>query len=95
MVKEIDILQKVKMTLRVKNKAFDEDINDLIEEAKADLKTSGVVNIDTDDKLIQKAIKTYCKANFGLENKDSEKYEKSYESIKIKLSLCEEYKKHE
>lgn len=95
MVKEIDILQKVKMTLRIKNKAFDEDINDLIDEAKSDLKTSGVSTIDMSDKLIQKAIKTYCKANFGLENKDSEKYEKSYESIKIKLSLCKEYNEHE
>lgn len=87
------MLNKVKLALRKKGNVFDEEILDLIEEAKLDLKTSGVMVIDEEDPLIQKAIKTYCKSNFGLENKDSEKYENSYESIKNKLTLCGDYNK--
>lgn len=89
------MLNKVKLALRRSGKVtvLDEEILDLIEEAKLDLETSGVVNINEEDPLIRKAIKTYCKANFGLENKDSEKYENSYESIKNKLALCGDYNK--
>lgn len=85
------MLESVRKALRISSSAFDDEINDLIEESKLDLKTSGVVNIDTNDHLIQKAIKTYCKANFGLDNKDMEKYQASYESIKEKLTLCGDY----
>lgn len=85
------MLESIKMALRIKSSAFNDEINDLIEEAKLDLKTSGVIVIDDTDPLIKKAIKTYCKANFGLDNKDSEKYQNAYESIKNKLALCGDY----
>lgn len=85
------MLEKVKLALRIKNNSFDAEIKDLIEEAKLDLKTSGVIAIKEEDNLIQKAIKVYCKANFGLDNKDSEKYQSSYDSIKNKLALCGDY----
>lgn len=85
------MLNKVKLALRINKNNFDEELNDLIEEAKLDLITTGVIVIDDKDHLIQKAIKTYCKANFGLDNKDSEKYQDSYESIKNKLALCGDY----
>lgn len=85
------MLDRVRNSLRIKHNKFDEEINDLIEEAVRDLETSGIVNISLDDPLISKAIKTYCKANFGIDNKDSEKYQESYESIKNKLALCGDY----
>lgn len=85
------MLDNIKLALRIKSSVFDEEINDLILEAKADLNISGIVKIEEDDTLIQRAIKTYCKANFGLDNKDSEKYQDSYESIKNKLALCGDY----
>ena len=69
------ILEKVKLALRIRANAYDIDIYDLIESAKLDLSISGVKKIDEEDPLIQQAIKTYCKANFGLDNKDSEKYQ--------------------
>ena len=47
--------------------------------------------VSQEDRIIQQAIKLYCKANFGLDNKDSEKYKKSYESLKISLALCGDY----
>lgn len=85
------MLEKVKLALRIKNNKFDDEISDLIEEAKSDLKLSGVMKLDDTDPLIIRAIKTYSKANFGLANKDSEKYQKSYESLKEHLSLSGDY----
>ncbi len=85
------MIESVKLALRIKSSAFDAEINDLIDEAVRDLEISGIVNISLDDALISKAIKTYCKANFGIDNKDSEKYQESYESIKNKLALCGDY----
>lgn len=85
------ILEKVKLALRIRSNAYDIDIYDLIESAKLDLSISGVKKIDEEDPLIQQAIKTYCKANFGLDNKDSEKYQKAYDMKKQHLSLCGDY----
>ncbi|MDU3722795.1 MAG: head-tail connector protein [Clostridium celatum] len=85
------ILEKVKLALRIRSNAYDIDIYDLIESAKLDLSISGVKKIDEEDPLIQQAIKTYCKANFGLDNKDSEKYQKAYDMQKQHLSLCGDY----
>lgn len=85
------MLEKIKLSLRISNNFFDEEINDLIQAAKADLRISGVKNIYNDDPLIKRAILLYCKAHFGLNNKDSEKYENSYESLKIHLALSGDY----
>ena len=76
------MLEKVKLALRIKSNSLDLEIQDLIESAKADLNISGVKNLDEEDPLIIQAVKTYCKANFGLDNKDSEKYQKSYDMLK-------------
>lgn len=91
------MLEKVKLALRIKNNKFDDEIEELIEAAKVDLKISGIIKIvdantsTVTDPLITQAIKIYCKANFGLDNKDSEKYQASYESLKEHLSLCGDY----
>lgn len=85
------MLDKIKLALRIKNNAFDLDILDLVESSKIDLQMAGVKRIDEEDPIILQAIKLYCKANFGLDNKDSEKYQKSYDMLKQSLSLCGEY----
>lgn len=85
------MLEKVKLVLRIKTNKLDDEISDLIKSAKVDLSISGVKKIDEEDPLIQQAIKVYCKANFGLDNKDSEKYQKSYDLLKQSLSLCGDY----
>ncbi|MEG2246427.1 phage head-tail connector protein [Clostridium sp.] len=85
------MLESIKKSLRITIDNFNEEILDLIEEAKADLSISGIKNISEEDILISRAIKVYCKANFGLDNKDSEKYQRSYDSLKEHLSLCGEY----
>lgn len=85
------MLEKVKLALRIKNYNLDDEINDLIESCKIDLAISGVKKIQIIDPIIQRAIIIYCKANFGLDNKDSDKYQRSYELLKQSLCLCGDY----
>ena len=85
------MLEKVKLSLRIKSSKLDDEINDLIEACKIDLSISGVRQIKDEDPIIQRAIIVYCKANFGFDNKDSEKYQKSYDLLKQSLSLCGDY----
>lgn len=85
------MLESIKLALRIKSSAFDIEIIDLMEAAKLDLSISGIKNINKEDPLILQAIKTYCKANFSMDNKDSEKYQKSYDMLKQHLALCGDY----
>lgn len=87
------LLEKIKNALRVDGNDLDEEIQDLIDAAKADLVLSGLKEskiVDTDP-LIIRAITTYCKANFGYDIPDAERYQQSYEMIKNHLSLSQEY----
>ena len=87
------MLEDVKRALRVSTAYFDADVQDLIDAAKADLVLSGVLSakiVDTDS-LIKRAVILYSKSNFGLDNVDSEKYMASYTSLKVHLTLSQEY----
>ncbi len=88
------MLDEVKLVLRINAYAFDVEVQDLIDAARADLVLSGVTqekaNSD-DDPLIKRAIKTYCKANFGWNNPDAEKLHDSYEALKTHLSSSKDY----
>lgn len=94
------MLDKVKNALRVKTAAFDDEIQDLIDACKADLRLVGV-NVPEDtpaegkeaavgDSLITRAIVLYAKANFGY-SEDSEKYRAAYDYLKCSLSLAGDY----
>ena len=85
------MLDKVKLALRVSGTVFDLEIQDLIDAAKLDLQISGVVKVDEEDALIQRAIIVYCKANFGYDNNEAERFEKSYDMLKQHLSLAGDY----
>jgi uncharacterized phage protein (predicted DNA packaging) len=88
------MLNDIKVSLRISHTALDAELTDLIESARHDLALSGISSEktkDDTDPLIKRAIITYCKANFGLENKDSEKYQRSYESLKNHLTLAGDY----
>ena len=94
------MLDKVKNALRVKTAAFDDEIQDLIDACKADLRLVGV-NVPEDtpaegkeaaagDPLSTRAIVLYAKANFGY-SEDSEKYRAAYDYLKCSLSLAGDY----
>jgi hypothetical protein len=73
---------------------LESEARDLITAAKLDLELSGVLSVKTndhEDALIKRAIVTYCKANFGWDNPEAERFQKSYESLRNHLSLSAEY----
>lgn len=89
------MLEKIRKSLRITSTNFDDEIQDLIDSAKVDMKISGVEVINEEDPLIKRAIDFYCKANFYIENKDADRYQKRYEDLKEHLSLVGDYKVNE
>lgn len=89
------LLSDVKLSLRISNAAFDSEIDGLIAAARGDLIRAGLspdqVNAESADPLIKQAITTYVKANFGLDNEESEKYQRSYAMLRNDLSLSQDY----
>lgn len=88
------MLEKVKLALRITTTAFDDELNDLIEAAKIDLGIAGVdVPVTTDqaaDVIVNKAIITYCKLNFG-EPDQYDRLKASYDEQKAQLSMATGY----
>ncbi len=85
------MIEKVKLALRIKTGAFDNEIEDLISAALADLKLAGIiVKEDQSDALISRAIITYCRANFG-EPADYDRLKKSYDEQKAQLKTASGY----
>ncbi|MGB4610926.1 MAG: hypothetical protein WBH77_09940 [Saccharofermentanales bacterium] len=62
----------------------------LVNAAKEELKTAGVniPAIESDlNSLLRTAIIFYCKAHFGYDNPDSDRYERRFDELKVILSL--------
>lgn len=75
--------------------AKDGELEMIINASIKDLTRAGV-NVDTDNELVQRAIITYVKANFGISNPtDKEKFMQSYQLCLAELSLSEGYKEVE
>ena len=80
------ILKKVKMALRIKTDAFDEELLELIQAGATDLGIAGVlVMSENPQPIISRAIITYCKMNFGLPE-DYDRLKRSYDEQKAQLS---------
>lgn len=87
------MIDKVRNALRISvtdNQAINEELNDLIDAAKLDLGIAGVVVPQTDDKIVTKAIITYCKLSFGLPE-DYDRLKRSYDEQKAQLSNATGY----
>ena len=81
----------IRQRLRLTTDDFDNEITDLI---NADLALGGVVEEkanDETDPLILKAVETYVKAEFGLDNDDAERYRASYKEQRNGLTLSDKY----
>jgi len=89
----VKLLDDVKTALRFSGTSLDTEIQDLIDAAKADLQLSGVHPskiIDTDP-LIKRAVVVYCKAHFGWDNPEADRFAQSYTMLKQHLALSAEY----
>lgn len=85
------LIDDIKLSLRIKNTAYDTEIQDLIDACKIDLNIAGVQEVDETEPLTAQAIKLYCKGNFGYDE-NSEKFQQAYESLKIVMALASDYK---
>lgn len=88
------LIDDIKDYLRISGNDLNTEITDLINAAKADLLLAGIltakVNDDT-DALIRRAVSVYCKANFGYDNVDADRFQKSYDLLKAHLSMAVDY----
>lgn len=89
----------VKAALRVStsDEGITNEITDIVAAAQADLRGVGVRIADVmpgetnvTDPLIRRAVVLYTKAHFGFAD-DQEKYLRTYEALKVFLSLTDEY----
>lgn len=80
--------------LRIATDRLDGEIEDLIHAARGDLVLGGVLParaIDESDPLIKRAIATYIKAEFGLDNDNAEQYRAAYGELKKRFLLSDWY----
>lgn len=83
-------LASVKLALRITTDAFDEELTDLIGAALIDLRQAGITNQDATDKMIKRAVVTFCKLNFGQPD-DYDRLKRSYDEQKAQLGMATGY----
>lgn len=88
------LLERVKTACRVTSPAYDEEFFGLIEAAVADLGITDirpdVLAISNPDPLIQRAVITYCRLNFGAPE-EYDRLKASYDEQKAQLSMSSAY----
>lgn len=92
-----NLLALAKETLGIVSSATAKDSSlEMIIEAGINDMTRAGVDVDTDNKLVQNALMTYVKANFGISNpQDKERFLQAYQLFLAELSLSEGYKEAE
>jgi hypothetical protein len=92
------MLDEIKQSLRLSNTDFDTEIGGLIDEARADMIEAGIPSTfvnDPADLLIKRAIRTYCRAEFGLNNPNAEALKASDRSLVVHLMTSADYAEEE
>ena len=87
-------LEVFRQSLRICSEDFDGEITDLILAARRDLVLGGVLPElaqNEEDPLIRRAVASYVKAEFGLDNEDADKYRAAYNRLKVSLALAADY----
>lgn len=93
---DTELLTEVRGFLRitVDDTVINNEITTLIKACQKDLIKNGITSTkaeDTGDSLIKMAILLYCKAEFGLDNKNYDKFRASYETLRTELALTDDY----
>lgn len=89
-----EYLAAFRQALRITAEDFDGEITDLIRAAREDLGLGGVLPeraADETDPLVKRAVMSYVKAEFGLDNEDADKYRAAYDRLKVALALASDY----
>lgn len=89
-----DLLALAKETLGIVSTATAKDSSlEMIIQAGINDMTRAGVNVDYDNELVQNALMTYVKANFGISNpQDKERFMQAYQLFLAELSLSDGYK---
>jgi len=87
------LLDDVKLALRISSASLNTEVADLINAAEEDLQVTAIdeTMFDETSPLIKQAIIAYCKANFGYNNPEAERFMSSYESMKRTIALSVKY----
>ena len=83
-------LPAVQLALRITTTAYDNELTDLINAALLDMGIAGVTNDDDTNKLVLRAIITYCRLNFGQPD-DYDRLKASYDEQKAQMSMATGY----
>ena len=89
-----EYLAAVRQALRITSRTFDEELAALVCAAREDLTLSGIrreIVHDEWDPLILRAVTSYVKAEFGLDNDSAEQYRAAYDRLKIALAMSCRY----
>lgn len=80
---ENGMLEEMKVILRITSDAFNNEIDMLIESAKADMKRVGIdeAYIEEQPALVKHAIACYVKANFGYDEQDATRFDIAYRQL--------------
>lgn len=84
------MLDKVKLAMGITADAYDSEISDLIDAALLDLGIAGVDNSLINDKMVQRAVITYCRMMFH-SPADFENLRWAYESLKGQMAIATGY----
>lgn len=91
-----EFMKKARAFLRISinDEVINTEIETLISSCKQDLIRNGITSKmanSEEDGLIVAAVLLYLKAEFGLDNKNYEKYRNSYEILRTELALTDNY----
>ena len=91
-----EFVDKAKGFLRIttNDTVIETEITTLIKACQRDLIRNGItpsLAYDLKDSLIEMAVLLYLKAEFGLDNKNYDKFRSSYEELRTELSLTDDY----
>lgn len=86
-----NILNKIKMALRISHNKLDEDIQADIDACLLDLEVCGVAYAPVDDPLILNAIKLWCRSLYTDDPDKGAEYQRRYDALKACLMMAEGY----
>ena len=88
----MSLLDDMKLAVRIKSDAYDDELNMLIDAARADMLRCGVrrelvcpSDSEAVHPLVRMAIYCYCKAHYGYDNDEASRFGVSYRSTVIDL----------
>ena len=84
------LLPDARKWLRRSSTALDDEIQQTIEACLMDMSNAGITRIDGEDSLIQQAVKSHLRGNFGCDD-HPERWLAAYEHLKASLSLSSDY----